>query len=409
MSTSVKGKPSRRHYRTITIVLAVIVVGLVLWQGSRGNSGDQSAEMPSFVVKRGPLTINVLESGTIKAREQVIIKNEVEGRTSIISLIPEGTRVKKGDLLVELDSSSLLDSKIDQEIRVQNAEASFINATEHLAVAKNQAKSDIDKAELTLEFAGQDLTKYIEGEYPNQLKEAQAKITLAQEELTRVQETLTWSKTLYEEKYISQTELQADELAEKKKILDLELARNNIDLLKNFTYERNIAQLQSDVSQAEMALERTRRKATADVVQAEAELKAREAEYKRQKDKLAKIEEQIEKTSIFAPADGLVIYATSAKSGGWRSNVEPLDEGQEVRERQELIYLPTASSAKVEVSIHEASLEKVGLGLPAVVTVRCGARQAVLGFCGEDCTVARRAEHVDESGSKSVQHRHLLG
>ena len=98
--------------------------------------------------------------------------------------------VKKGDLLIELDSSDLLDRQIDQEIRVQNAEASFIRARENLAVAENQAKSDIDKAELTFEFAKQDLTKYNEGEYPNQLKESESRITLAQEKVQRAEEKL---------------------------------------------------------------------------------------------------------------------------------------------------------------------------------------------------------------------------
>ncbi|MHC4520977.1 MAG: efflux RND transporter periplasmic adaptor subunit, partial [Planctomycetota bacterium] len=63
------------------------------------------------------------------------------------------------------------------------------------------------------------------------------------------------------------------------------------------------------------------------------------------------------------------IYATTAKRGGWRDNREPLDEGVEVYERQELIYLPTADSAMAEVDIHEASLEKVRVGLPAIITV----------------------------------------
>ena len=65
----------------------------------------------------------------------------------------------------------------------------------------------------------------------------------------------------------------------------------------------------------------------------------------------------------------MVIYATSAKSGGWRGNVEPLNEGQEVRERQELIYLPTTASAMAEVEVHEANLKKVTKGLPAVISV----------------------------------------
>lgn len=353
----------------IVVFLAAFAGGAVLWFGGFGADNQSVTDTPTFTVKRGPLTISVTESGTIKARDQVILKNEVEGRTSIIWLIKEGAKVKKGDLLVELDSSELVDNKVDQEIRVQNAEASYISAKENLEVVKNQAQSDIDKAQLAFDFSKQDLKKYIEGEYPNQLQEAEAKITLAQEELARARETLKWSKKLYEEKFISQTELQADELAEKKRALDLKLAQNNLDLLKNFTYQRELAQLESDVKQAEMALERTTRKARANVVQAEADLKAREAEYNRQKDKLRKIEEQIEKTKIYSPVDSQVIYATSAQRGGWRRRDEPLDEGQEVRERQELIYLPTADLAKAEVDIHESSLEKIRLGLPAVITV----------------------------------------
>ena len=270
-----------------------------------------------------------------------------------------------------MDSSRLLDERIDQQIRVQNGEAAFIRARENLAVAENQAQSDIDRAELTFEFAKQDLRKYVdvEGEYQNQRKEMESRITLAKEELQTVEEKLRWSRELYEKEYISRSELQIDELGVNKRRLDLELAENNLRLLEDFAHPRKLAELESDVKQAEMALERSKRKAKADVIQAEAELRAKESEFKRQKDKLKKNGEQIEKTKIYAPADGLVIYATSAQTKHWRSSDEPLDEGREVREREELIYLPTATAVKAEVKVHEASLQKVSVGLPVRVTV----------------------------------------
>ncbi|HUV40751.1 MAG TPA: efflux RND transporter periplasmic adaptor subunit [Sedimentisphaerales bacterium] len=359
-----------KYFATAVLVISAVVAGtVILWFGKFRTDDEFAQQAATFAVIRGPLAISVTESGTIKPRDQVILKNEVEGRTSIITLVPEGTRVKKGDLLVELDVSSLLDNRIDQEIRVQNAEASYIDANENFAVVENQAESDKDKAHLTLEFAKQDLQKYLEGEYPNQLREAEGKITLAREELARAEETLKWSKTLFGEKYISQTELQADQLNQQKRDLDVKLAESNLALLKDFTYRRNLAQLESDVHQAEMALERTTRKAKANVIQAEADLKAKQAEYRRQEDKLTKIEDQIQKAKIYAPVDGLVIYATSAERGGFRGNIQPLDEGQEVRERQELIYLPTAASAKAEVDIHESSLQRIRPGLPAIITV----------------------------------------
>jgi HlyD family secretion protein len=361
---------SGKHIVLIILVagLAVAGVGTVKFANFQGNDKSDS-DVVTFAVRRGPLRISVTESGTIKARDQVILKCEVEGRTSILWIIDEGVSVKEGDLLVELDGSTLLDNRIDQQIMVQNTEAAFITASENFAVVENQAQSDVELADLTLEFSKLDLKKYQEGDYPNLLKEAEIKITLAEEELERAEETLSWSKKLFNEKYISNTELQKDELAKKKANLNLELAKNELDLLEKFTNSRTLSQLNSDIKQAEMALERTKRKARADIAQASADLKAKDSEFNRQKDKLAKLEEQIVKTKIYAPAAGQVIYATSARRGGWRSSTQPLDIGQDVQERQELIYLPTSASSKAEVDIHESSLKKVQIGLPTIITI----------------------------------------
>jgi HlyD family secretion protein len=365
------GNGQRKPIKILGIAVAIVAIGLaVVWLKVGQGSESPSAQLATFTAKQGPLTISVLEAGTIKAREQEIIYNEVEGRTSIVKIISEGAQVKKGDLLVKLDVSTLTDRRIDQEIGVQNAQASYINAKENFEIIKNQAMSDVNVAELTLQFARQDLKKYMEGQYPNQLAAARNDITLAEEELKRAEETLQWSQRLFTEKYLSQTELQADELARNRSKVKVEVAKNDLTLLQEYTNKRQIAQLESDVKQAEMSLERTNRKANANVVQAEADLNAKKQEFDRQTAKLAKLEDQLNKATILAPRDGMVIYATSVQQGGFHhENRQPLEEGVEVFERQELIYLPTAASSKAEISIHEASLEKVRLGLPAVITV----------------------------------------
>jgi len=379
-----KGSWNWAHSAKMFVAGTVILFLLAGISQCSADKQDMTDGNAIFTVRPGPLTISVLESGTIKAREQEIIKCEVEGKTTILSLVKEGTLVQKGDLLIELDASRLEDNKIDQQIRVQNAEAAFIRARENLEVVKNQAQSDQEKAELAFQFAKEDLVKYEEGEYPKELKEANTRITVAKEELWRAEEKLRWSQILYDEKYISQTELQADELSAQKAKLDLELAEGDLDLLRNYTYKRKVAELTSEVRQTELALTRTQRKAAADIVQAEAELWAKESEFTRETSKLDKINEQIAKTKIIAPIDGLVVYATSAQ-GNWRGNAEPLDEGQEVREQQELIYLPAPGSVMAEAKIHESSLEKVKIGMPVRVTV-----DAVPGrvFSGQVDTIA---------------------
>jgi len=221
---------------------------------------------------------------------------------------------------------------------------------------------------LVLQFAREDLEHYKAGQHPNKVKELEARITLAREEKQRTQEKLKWSQVLFAEKYLSESEIQADELSVKKAALDVELAENNLELLQQFEYKRQITKLESDARQAAMALERAVRKARSDVIQAEADLRAKESEFTQNTSQLEKLIEQIRKAKIRAPRDGLVVFATSTQIQ-WRGTVEPLAEGQEIRERQELIYLPTASSFVSKIKIHESNLKKVGRNQPVTLTV----------------------------------------
>ena len=166
--------------KSIIIGIVIIVVIVAAWLVIRSRRQQDGGQAQLFTqVAEGPLVISLTESGSIKPAEQITIKSRVEGRVAILYLVPEGQRVKKGDVLVELDSSALQDSLVNQEITVQNAKAAYTQAEENLAVVRNQAKADIEKARLNLLFAREDLVKYREGEYPKSLNELESKVTLA--------------------------------------------------------------------------------------------------------------------------------------------------------------------------------------------------------------------------------------
>jgi HlyD family secretion protein len=359
--------------RPVISLVSIAVLLFVIWVVLNHFTGkDAASSIQIYTVKEGPLKISITETGAIQPKEKIIVKNEVEGKTSITYIVDEGVKVKRGDLMMELDSGTLSDKKVDQEIQVQNASASNIEASENYEVAKNQAQSDIESAQLTYDFAQQDLKKYVEGEYPNALKQAESDITLAEQELSQAKDKLDWDKKLFSEKYLSQTELDTDTLSYNQKELAVELKKAAKDLLVDYTDKRNLTQYQSNVTQAKAALERTIRKAKSNVAQAEASKAAKLAEYERQEAKLAKYKSQLEKTKIYAPEDGTIIYATSAEQSQNRrggSRTEPLKLGVTVQERQELIHLPTTSGFIVSISIPESNLDKVKVGLLAQVTV----------------------------------------
>jgi HlyD family secretion protein len=382
----------RKPYRILGAAVLVTALGLaILWiTVVRGGQGPVNT-VETFVAKRGPLTLSVLEAGALKAKDPEIVRSSMRRSATIIYLVPEGVRVNQGDLLVELDTSELIDHIPDHKIMVTNARAAWINAREAAIITKSLAQSHVELAQLAYDFAELDLKKYLGagGEYATDLVKAKGNIALAQQEVKKNDDYYAWSKRLAQEKYLSTTQLQADELTLRKSELNLTVANNSLNLLEKYTYQRDLAQLQSDVNQARAALDRAKAKARANTAQVEALLAAREQEYLHQQEMLAKHEEEVRQSKLYAPTDGMVIYATSGRGGGFQQDRPPLAEGVDVWNRQELIYLQRSASTVAEVDLHEVNLQKVRVGLPAVVTVEALPGRKLMG------TVSRIAPLAD--------------
>ena len=340
---------------------------------ARGPTPGIGSGMPVAKVLKGPLTISVSVSGVIKPKDQEVVRKETRNPQAILWIVPEGQPVKKGDLLVQLDTSELEDKMVDMEISVVRLEAAKIGAEERLEVTKNRVQSVIDKAELASLLAQKDFKNYSEGQYPRDLKSRDAISTLAKGTSKRSLGKLEGSKRLFEKGFISQTELAADEQDALKAKLDLELAENSKVLLTEYTHKRQLARLGSDVRQSRLALERAKRQASADIIRGEAHLNAMTLIYERTANYLAELEERHDGSTIYAPRDGVVMYASSGfggsqKHGNGRFNSGPFREGTVVFLGQELIHLPQGDSLVCEARVHESDLTKVRVGQPVRIT-----------------------------------------
>ena len=346
-------------------VPAVLVLARAAFLAFRGGKEEEAPATLYAAVAEGPLVISVEEFGEIAPSQQIVLKNEVQGRVSIISLVPEGTMVQEGDVLVQLDVSSKIDERDSQEITLQNAQSALEVAREELEIQKNQAASDVELAEENFLFAKEDLAKYEEGEYPARLTDQKGQLMLKEQQVKQAKDKYEWSKKLYAENFISSTELEGDELSWKSSQLTFETAQRELVLLETYTHRRDLAKFRSDMKQKEMALLRTRKRAASSIAKAESDLRAKESEFRKQRQRLDKLTNQIAKATIRAPRSGQVVYAGENRSR------EPLQEGQEVWERQGLIWLPTADTFIAKFNLHEANLKSITTGMP--VRVRCDA------------------------------------
>jgi hypothetical protein len=75
------GVMRKKPYKVIGAAVLVVAIGLVVvWLKVVRGGEDPAASVATFVAKRGPLTISVLEAGALKAKDPEIIRNNLEGR-----------------------------------------------------------------------------------------------------------------------------------------------------------------------------------------------------------------------------------------------------------------------------------------------------------------------------------------
>ncbi len=366
MSTAPIKKKKKNNF-ALPIFLAVVAGGL--WSGLREGgwmNAEVAAEVEGQAVQRGPLRITVVQRGNLSAKNSVKVTNELEGNVQILSLVEEGKEVNEGDLLVVLDTSSLEDRENAGEIAVQNAEAALTTAKQDEEIQVSQNASDYARAEQDLQFAKDDQTKYLEGDFPQSQKAATEAILLADQELSQAQDRYEKSVQLNKEGFLTPTELEGDRLALEKSKVKLDQAKRAEVLLLEYDFKKEVAVHKGKIEEAERELQRVELQSAARLVNAESKVRTSQAKYDLEKEKLDKLRDQLNKSEIYSPSSGIVVYARERSRWGQGDLIE---EGATVRERQEIITIPQSGGMIAEVSLHESVIKKVKPGQTCTIRV----------------------------------------
>ncbi|MFM7319029.1 MAG: efflux RND transporter periplasmic adaptor subunit [bacterium] len=294
--------------------------------------GPQQVDVVSYKVNKGRLAITVKERGNLESSRNEDVMCEVEGSTTIIKILPEGSRVRKGELVCELDSASLKDSLTNQQITVQQAEAAYLNS------------------KLTREVAEIAKEEYLNGTYVQDMRQAEGEKALAETEMYRAKDRLAWTEDMYKKGYVSRTNMVSEQANLQKATFSKEQAETKIIVLKEYTKRKMLTDLDSNIE-----------KAKSDEL-------AKEATLNLEKEKENKLKAQIVKCKLFAPNEGLVVYANDPGRFG-SSNAPQIEEGAAVRERQPIFRLPDINNMRVNTKVHESQIDRVQKGLKARIRV----------------------------------------
>ena len=357
------------------VIVALLAAGV--WVVASGALGEGDVEaIEGLAVRRGALRISEIVHGNLEAKDSVSLLCEVEGNSTILHLVDEGTIVQEGDVIAELDASDMTDRRVTQEITLKNAEAAATKTSEQYDIQEIQNESDIASAELKVQFARIDKQKYVEGDWPLEKQAAEESIQLRQEELERAKDQLDWTTKLEERGFVQRTELEADRLAYERARIAHEQAIREQQLMIEYEHPRRLAELDAEIEERARDLLKIKKQATARLADYEAARDSAQARLELEREKLAKIKRMIEKATIRAPSAGMVVYGRQSSRYG---SGEPVQVGSTVHERQEIVSLPKPGGMIVKASLHETVLERVSVGQPCLITIDAMSKQVFKG------------------------------
>ncbi len=333
------GRPTARSGRMMFIVLALLAIfaggGYGAYRYFAPGSGDEVAGPLLQKVVRGPFDHIVLEQGEVESSSNIDVLCEVKTRgssgTPILWVIDEGTYVKKGDKLVELDSSGLETELQAQRILVASAEATVISS-----------KAAVRTAEIALE-------EYIRGTYQTERRAILSEIALAEQEMRKMELNLASAERLAAKGMVKSLQIEAEKFAVSNAKNMLDSATGRLKVLDELTQEKMKVQLESAIDAAK------------------AKLSSDESVLNEELNKLREAEDQVAKCIIKSPADGVVVHNNVFSGRGGAEFV--VEAGASVRERQCIIKLPDPNRMQVKAKINESRITLIREGMPVRISI----------------------------------------
>jgi multidrug resistance efflux pump len=260
-----------------------------------------------------------------------MLDEEKPGSTRIVTILPDGSRVKKDDVVAKLDSSAYEDEERAQQIR-------------HL-----QAQSYVEQARAIEQVNEITLREYRDGIYPQDVQLIRQYIETCQIEKDRAERNLAWSRDMLKKGFRTPFQVKGDELALQQTAIALSEAQGMLERLTKYTGPKIIKSLQANVEAIK------------------ADKLMQEATFYLEDSRLKRIRKNIEHCTVKAPNEGIVVYANDTNP--WGMVMAQIDQGVTLRQDQPIFNLPDPQHMRVRARINESKVSLVHEGQPVLIAI----------------------------------------
>lgn len=368
--------------------LGGVAVILVLLRACGGSDEAADVEPLYAAVEQGPLVVTVRASGEVLSREANRIIPKIKRSVQVSFLVPEGTRVARDEVIARF-STDEIDQRINEaEAILAERELQVVSARTDLEIQDLDNANALKVAEQAVADAEMELKKFVEGDEPKDLRNAELKIDTTRSERERTVRKHAEATELLKEGFITEDQLEEERIAMETAQVEAETAGLELDILREYDLPLRRSKAESTLDKARTELEKTIKK---NEVQDQGKKQALETALRsrdRAKTDLENMRKERDDYEVRAPIDGVVNYGDPANQ--WRRG--DIQVGMNLNPGEVLITIPDMSAMMANVNVPESDVDKIKAGQSAAVYIEAMGRRT---FPGD---VVRVAEVANPSG-----------
>ncbi|MBI3855378.1 MAG: HlyD family efflux transporter periplasmic adaptor subunit, partial [Planctomycetes bacterium] len=329
----------------------------------------------TVAARKGNLTPVFELEAVYEAIESVELKMKLEayqGELSVLKVAPAGELVKKGDLLLSLDTAAIDKqiAAIENDLKVARAMHEKLQAELSIgakadALALLQAQTAVKDSETSLKSFEE-----VDGKHMIQMVELQAKFT--EDALHDQTEELAQLEKMYKSEELTNATSEivvrrARRNLDRTKVA-LDMARLEAGNVKNVRYPQQRNLLAHAIEVARNALDGVKAAQTLSKVQREVEAGKAKAALAQLEEQAAKLKHDLANFSWRAPLDGRVFYG-QFQHGAWATSdqVTPMMAAGEKLQPGQVLLTVCGPATRARADLAEADYFDVAPGLAATV------------------------------------------
>ncbi len=342
---------------------------------TKASDKDKSASS-TFTVKKEPFKVDLSLSGVFESKRtsEVSIHPETWSDWTVKTAVEQGDTVKKGDTLIEFDTTKIDDQISDLQADRKLADLSVDQLSSEIHLLEQSMPLDLRVAERSRRLAADDLNQFVTKDrelierranfavksYGNSLDYSKEQLKQLEkmykgEDITKETEEIVLKRTR-DQVEEDQFQYEMAKIAQEK-LLKIELPRRE-ELLK-VNVDRTAMDLQKARTSLPITLDKQR-----------LELEKKKFEREKAADKLAKLQRDRDFMKITAPADG-VVYFGACTHGQWTQAaqlINKLRKGGHVSSDEVVMSVVDPETVFVRATLPEKNLSQVKRGLTGSVT-----------------------------------------